>query len=55
MFLKDKAHKMNFKLETAKEDFKVFWQAIGAQGDLEEALSEWDVKYNASKESEKNN
>ena len=46
MFLKDKTNKMDFSLENAKEDFKKFWELIGAQGDLLSALSEWDIAYN---------
>ena len=49
LFLKDKTNKMPFTLENAKEDFKLFWNAINAEGDLKAALSEWDVSYNASK------
>jgi hypothetical protein len=48
-FLKDKSHKMDFALENAKDDFRIFWDWIGAQGDLDEALSEWDKTYNKSK------
>lgn len=45
-FLKDKTNKMNLTLENAKEDFKEFWILIGADGDILEALREWDVAYN---------
>ena len=48
LFLKDKPVKMNFSLEQARGDFPKFWQLIGAQGDLEAALAEFDKKYNAS-------
>ncbi len=48
-FLKDKSHKMAFTLENADQDFKVFWDKIGAKGDLEAALGEWDKTYNKSK------
>ena len=47
-FLKDKSNKMLFRLESSKDDFTLFWNRIGATGDLEKALSEWDVSYNAS-------
>jgi len=47
-FLKDKTNKMNFSLESAADDFKLFWEQIHAQGDLQKALLEWDVNYNAS-------
>lgn len=35
-------------LETIKSDFKLFWEAIDAEGDLEKALAEFDVKHNPS-------
>jgi len=49
LFLKDKSSKMNLSLETAKTDFHVFWERINAQGNLDAALSEWDIHYNSSK------
>ncbi|MDT8281232.1 MAG: hypothetical protein RQ982_00315 [Gammaproteobacteria bacterium] len=48
LFLKDKTKKMDFRIETARSDFTGFWNAIEAQGDLESALKEWDINYNAS-------
>jgi len=48
LFLKDKPHKMAFSLENAKADFTKFWAWIGAEGDLQKALLEWDTRYNAS-------
>jgi len=47
-FLKDKTYTMDFRLETAKEDFKKFWDLINAEGDINQALKEWDVIYNQS-------
>lgn len=47
-FLKDKPRQMVFRLEHAQEDFRRFWQHIGARGDLEKALAEWAINYNAS-------
>ena len=47
-FLKNKPLQMHCRLEFAKEDFKLFWQLIGAQGDLAAALAEWDHKHNPS-------
>ena len=47
-FLQDKPNQMKFSVESAKDDFVAFWQAINAQGDLNAALAEWDVNYNAS-------
>jgi hypothetical protein len=48
LFLQDKTRKMVFRLEQAREDFPLFWERIGARGDLPQALSEWDIRYNAS-------
>ena len=48
LFLKDKTHKMDFNLETAIEDFSLFWNNISASGDLKKALDEWGINYNAS-------
>jgi hypothetical protein len=48
LFLKDKTRQMAFSLETAQADFTTFWRWIGAQGDLDAALAEWDSRYNAS-------
>ena len=47
-YLKDKTHKMDFSLDNAKQDFETFWEFISAEGDLQAALDEWDVSYNAS-------
>ena len=47
-FLRDKTHSMEFRLEDAKEAFETFWERIGAEGDREKALAEWDVRHNAS-------
>lgn len=47
-FLKDKSNKMSFTLESSKNDFALFWNKIGATGDLQKALLEWDINYNAS-------
>lgn len=45
-FLKDKPRKMNFQLEEAKTHFPQFWEMIGAEGDYETALLEWETSYN---------
>lgn len=47
-FMRDKTHTMVFRLESAKDDFRKFWDWIQAEGDIEKALSEWDHKHNAS-------
>ncbi len=48
LFLKDKSNKMDISIETVKTDFTQFWGNIGAEGDLEKALKEWDIKHNAT-------
>ena len=57
LFLKDKSNTMEFFLESwgdtvfiesIKSDFQVFWNKIGAEGDLAQALTIFDVKHNAS-------
>jgi hypothetical protein len=52
LFLRDKPKKMDFDLETSKEDFRRFWEFIGAEGKLEAALREFDVSYNPSEASD---
>ena len=47
-FLKTKTHKMSFSLDNAERDFKLFWDKVSAEGDLQLALGEWGVSYNAS-------
>jgi len=48
LFLKDKTNKMKFNLENATTDFEVFWEKIGADGDFNHAIQEWEVNHNAS-------
>jgi hypothetical protein len=48
LFLKDKRHTSLFSLENAVTDFIDFWHWIGARGDLDKALIEWQTHYNAS-------
>ena len=50
-FLADKSQTLEFQLDTAEADMRKFWQAIGAEGDLEAAVAEWRVRHNASKRS----
>lgn len=47
-FLQDKTHVMRIELASVLDDFPRFWSAIGAQGDLQAALAEWNIRYNAS-------
>jgi hypothetical protein len=49
-FLKDKSRTMTLRLEQARHDFIRFWQWIGAEGDLDTALAEWETSYNASQD-----
>lgn len=48
LFLQNKTRKMNFALERASSDFAEFWQRIGAQGDMDNAMAQWQTKHNAS-------
>jgi len=48
LFLNDKSRSMEFRLESADEDFREFWDRIGAEGSLSSSLQEWNRKYNAS-------
>src|SRR5262249_21831625 len=43
LFLKDKSRQMVFHLETAQQDFPVFCDLIGAEGDLAGALNEFSI------------
>ena len=47
LFLKDRSRKMTFDLENASQDFPKFWDLIGAEGDLNAAMAEFDVSHNA--------
>lgn len=48
LFLQGKTRTLRFRLENARDDFRSFWQAVGAEGDLAAALKEWDTTHNAS-------
>lgn len=45
-FLKDKPNVLRVRVEHAEDDFRAFWQWIGAEGSLERALAEWRVRHN---------
>jgi len=47
-FLSNKTRTMTFHLETAETDFRTFWELIGAEGDLDSALKEWQITHNKS-------
>lgn len=48
LFLRDKTNWMDLSIERAQIEFPVFWERIGARGDLAAALAEFDTLYNAS-------
>ena len=49
-FLKGKKH-MDFHIDIDPQNsFKKFWDAIGAEGDLNAALAEFQIKHNASRD-----
>ena len=48
LFLKDKHSKMQFNLENWECDFPKFWKAIGAEGCLQAAQKEFNIRHNAS-------
>jgi hypothetical protein len=45
-FLQNKPNKLEFDLAQSEHDFRLFWEAIGAQGDLQAGLDEWKMPYN---------
>lgn len=48
LFLRDKPASMQVCLETAKQDFAAFWDRVGADGSIADALLEWQIRYNRS-------
>lgn len=49
-FLRDKTMTMSVALEEAADWFPVFWERIGAEGDLDAAITEWSQPHNARRE-----
>jgi hypothetical protein len=47
-FLRNKTKKMRFNLEDYEVDFTEFWEMIDAQGDINIAIKEFSIMYNAS-------
>jgi hypothetical protein len=45
LFLRDRPLQMTIAIETARESFPEFWERIGAEGDLEGALAEFDRRH----------
>jgi hypothetical protein len=39
---------MHFPMEDAKNQFERFWTTIGAEGDFQVALTEWDIQHSSS-------
>ena len=50
-FMRNRRHKLVLDLERIEETFPLFWEAIGAEGDLAAALREFAVPHNASRSS----
>jgi hypothetical protein len=48
LFLRDKSKTMTVRLESAREDFRKFWDRTEATGNLESAVQEWDQRHNRS-------
>lgn len=48
-FLKNKSNFMELDIDSPMESFTKFWQKIEANGNIENALKEFDKKYNSSK------
>ena len=44
-YLRDKTNTMRIDIETAQQSFPEFWDRIGAEGDLDAALLELDVRH----------
>jgi hypothetical protein len=50
-FLQDKSKKQIVDLSNITDDFQLFWQAIGAQGNLRAAIRDWETPVNTAVES----
>lgn len=50
-FLSDKSHKLIIQTETLKDDFKILWEFIDAQGDFQQATREFDIAHNINQTS----
>jgi len=49
LLLKDKTKKMEINIENIDRDFPIFWNFIGAEGDISAALAEFNNYYNTRK------
>jgi len=50
LFLRDKHKQMTIHIERAAEEFPIFWEWIGAEGDRRAALAEFEIAYNSTAE-----
>lgn len=50
-FLANKTKTMEMNLENLEEDFRVFWNKIGAEGDFEKAIQDIKTRHNATEQS----
>jgi hypothetical protein len=44
-YLRDKTRQMTIHIETARDSFPTFWERVGAEGDLEAALAEFERRH----------
>lgn len=51
LFLRDKTKVLSMDIADVRDDFPVFWNAIGAEGNLDAAMKEWDVPHNETRPS----
>lgn len=49
LFLRDKIHVLEMHLGIIEDQFPEFWELIGAEGDMDAAIKEFDRYYNAGK------
>ena len=47
-FLKDKPHQIEMNIASIKAEYPSFWKLIKAEGNLDKALMEFDIKHNSS-------
>ena len=48
-FLKDKSNVMRFRMEDASEAFPRFWKWVGAEGNLQAAMAEWQSRHDTER------
>lgn len=48
-FLRDKPRTLTVRMEEARKDFPEFLTRIGAEGDLDAAVAEWDTAHNRTR------